>query len=62
MCADTKHPAEPVPVKEKALAEYRASIDTVDTALIALLIERFRLTNKVGRYKAEAGLAAEDRS
>jgi chorismate mutase len=42
------------------LAEYRASIDNIDAALIHLLAERFKITKAVGRYKAAAGLPAAD--
>lgn len=38
------------------LAAYRESIDNIDAALIFLLAERFKITKKVGQYKAEAGL------
>jgi chorismate mutase len=42
------------------LAEYRQSIDNIDAALVFLLAERFKVTQRVGRYKAEAGLPAAD--
>lgn len=42
------------------LDRYRASIDNIDAALIHLLAERFKITQAVGRYKAEAGLPAAD--
>jgi chorismate mutase len=42
------------------LAEYRQSIDNIDAALVFLLAERFKVTQKVGRYKATEGLAAAD--
>jgi len=42
------------------LADYRASIDNIDAALVHLLAERFKTTQAVGRYKAEVGLPAED--
>ena len=41
-------------------ARYRASIDNIDAALIHLLAERFKITQDVGRYKAEVGLPAAD--
>jgi chorismate mutase len=44
------------------LAEYRASIDNIDAALIHMLAERFKVTKAVGRYKAEAGLPPADSS
>ena len=42
------------------LAEYRASIDNIDAALIHMLAERFRCTQAVGRLKAEYGLPPAD--
>jgi chorismate mutase len=42
------------------LAAYRKSIDNIDAALIHMLAERFRITQAVGEYKAEAGLPASD--
>jgi len=42
------------------LAEYRASIDNIDAALVHLLAERFKITKAVGRYKAAAELPSAD--
>jgi chorismate mutase len=42
------------------MEDYRASIDNLDTALIAILAERFRLTEKIGRTKALAGFEPMD--
>jgi len=42
------------------LAGYRQSIDNIDAALVFLLAERFKVTQAVGRYKAEAGLPPAD--
>ncbi len=42
------------------LAEYRASIDNIDAALVHLLAERFKITKAVGRYKREAELPPAD--
>lgn len=42
------------------MAEYRASIDNIDAAIVHLLAERFKITAKVGRYKAAHNLAASD--
>ena len=42
------------------LREYRESIDNIDAALVFLLAERFKVTKKVGAYKASAGLPASD--
>lgn len=49
--------------KAKALlAEYRASIDNIDAALIHMLAERFRCTKAVGQLKATHGLPPADPS
>jgi chorismate mutase len=45
---------------EGKLAEYRRSIDNIDAALVMMLAERFKITQKVGAYKAEAGLPPAD--
>ena len=45
---------------DPALAAFRKSIDNIDAALIHILAERFRITQAVGEYKAEAGLPASD--
>jgi len=42
------------------LDEYRQSIDNIDAALVFLLAERFKVTQAVGRYKAESGLPPAD--
>ncbi len=42
------------------LAEMRASIDNIDAALVHLLAERFKLTKKVGIYKAAHNLPPAD--
>ena len=42
------------------LDQYRSSIDNIDAALVHLLAERFKITQAVGRYKAEVGLPAAD--
>ncbi|MDM4762253.1 chorismate mutase [Galbitalea sp. SE-J8] len=42
------------------LVELRQSIDNIDAALIHLLAERFKFTQKVGVLKAREGLAASD--
>ena len=42
------------------LADYRASIDNIDAALIHMLAERFRCTKAVGLLKAEHGLPPAD--
>jgi chorismate mutase len=42
------------------LAALRASIDNIDAALIYLLAERFKCTQKVGHLKAARGLPPAD--
>ncbi len=42
------------------LAEMRASIDNIDAVLVHTLAERFKLTKKVGVYKAKNGLPPAD--
>ena len=38
------------------MAEYRSSIDNIDAALVHLLAERFKVTRRVGEYKAAVGM------
>ena len=45
---------------DATLAEYRESIDNIDAALVFMLAERFKITQKVGAYKATTGLPAAD--
>ena len=45
---------------DSQLDAYRSSIDNIDAALVHLLAERFKITQAVGRYKAEAGLPPAD--
>lgn len=45
---------------DDTLLEYRKSIDNIDAALIHLLAERFKITQKVGRYKAERNMPPAD--
>jgi chorismate mutase len=49
-------------MSDPQLASFRSSIDNIDAALIHILAERFRITQAVGRYKAQAGLPASDPS
>lgn len=42
------------------LVELRQSIDNIDAALIHLLAERFKFTQRVGRLKAAEGLPPSD--
>jgi chorismate mutase len=45
---------------DNRLADYRRSIDNIDGALIAMLAERFKITQAVGRLKAELDLPPAD--
>lgn len=47
--------------KNNKLIEYRKSIDNIDAAVINMLAERFKVTQKVGVYKAKYGLPASDK-
>lgn len=47
---------------EDKLGEYRKSIDNIDAALVHLLSERFKITKKVGEYKAKMKLPPADKS
>jgi chorismate mutase len=42
------------------LLSLRASIDNIDAALIYLLAERFKCTQKVGQLKADRGMPPAD--
>lgn len=42
------------------LAQFRKSIDNIDAALVYMLAERFKVTQAVGRYKAENALPPAD--
>ncbi len=45
---------------DPTLAAYRQSIDNIDAAIIFMLAERFKVTQRVGRYKAKAQLPPAD--
>lgn len=47
---------------DKTLEAFRQSIDNIDASLIFMLAERFKITKKVGEYKAENGLPPADKS
>jgi chorismate mutase len=47
-------------VTDDTLKRYRQSIDNIDMALVCLLAERFKVTQAVGRHKAEHGLPPAD--
>jgi len=44
------------------LASHRASIDNLDAILLHTLAERFKVTQAVGRLKAEHGLPPADKA
>lgn len=45
---------------DPTLRAYRQSIDNIDAALVFMLSERFKITQKVGEYKAGANLPPAD--
>ncbi|MDB4219767.1 MAG: chorismate mutase [Emcibacteraceae bacterium] len=52
------------PIGEEAqskLDEYRKSIDNIDAAVINMLAERFKITQKVGAHKAKHKLEPADK-
>lgn len=49
-----------VPPVPPEILRLRASIDNIDAALVHLLAERFRCTQRVGELKAAGGLPAAD--
>jgi chorismate mutase len=54
-------PATADPARTDAvLTSYRESIDNIDAALVHLLAERFKITQAVGRFKAEHALPPAD--
>lgn len=55
--SDTEPTGAVVPAE---LAQLRHSIDNIDAALIHILAERFKATQRVGVLKAELGLPASD--
>ena len=51
------HPGRPLPPE---LTSLRQSIDNIDAALVHLLAERFKATQRVGHLKAAEGLPPAD--
>ncbi|MBB3880871.1 chorismate mutase [Sphingomonas pseudosanguinis] len=47
-------------MSDTVLTGYRQSIDNIDAALVFMLAERFKITQAVGRYKAENELPPAD--
>jgi chorismate mutase len=45
---------------DETLQRYRESIDNIDAALVFMLAERFKVTQAVGRYKAQNALPPAD--
>lgn len=56
----TQQPTTPGASEDPVLAQYRQSIDNIDAALVFMLAERFKITQKVGEYKATADLPPAD--
>jgi chorismate mutase len=52
--------ANPDPAALEELEDLRASIDNLDAALVHLLAERFKCTQRVGRLKAAHGMPPAD--
>ena len=44
----------------ESLEDMRKSIDNIDNAIVAMFSERFKVTNRVGHYKARNGLPPRD--
>ena len=59
MSAQSAHEAAPDDAATE-LAAIRLSIDNIDAALVHMLAERFKFTQKVGRLKAASGMPPSD--
>jgi len=46
--------------QDETLRSMRESIDNIDAALVFMLAERFKITQRVGAYKAPVGLPPAD--
>lgn len=57
MSDEPDHQATTVPPE---LARLRDSIDNIDAAVIRIMAERFKITQRVGELKAELGLPPSD--
>lgn len=53
-------PGAGISAEDEVLAGFRRSIDNIDAALVHMLAERFRITQSVGRYKAQSDLPPAD--
>ena len=47
-------------IQDETLRSMRESIDNIDAALVFMLAERFKITQRVGAYKATVGLPPAD--
>ena len=47
-------------MNDDILKGYRESIDNINAALVFMLAERFKITQKVGAYKATSGMPPAD--
>lgn len=47
-------------IPDETLRSMRESIDNIDAALVFMLAERFKITKRVGAYKATVGLPPAD--
>ena len=52
--------AKAEPGASEELLILRSSIDNLDAAIVHIMAERFKITKRVGRLKAEQGLPAAD--
>lgn len=48
-------------MEKTTLTELRHSIDNIDNAIVAMLAERFKITDKVGKLKAIENLPVQDK-
>lgn len=46
----------------ESLVQWREMLDEVDEKIVKLLAERFKITRKIGTYKARNGLETRDRA
>ncbi|MEJ8285785.1 chorismate mutase [Curtobacterium sp. PvP017] len=58
--SDDVTPPEPEATAVAELRSIRQSIDNIDAAVIHMLAERFKYTQRVGHLKAESGMPAAD--
>ena len=58
--ADNSRPQLTREAHIEVIEDARRSIDNLDSALVSILAERFRLTEKIGKAKAAMGIDAMD--